>query len=131
MRRGVERQQRGDAAAQRVGALEAGEAVRLFLRGALGVLRQPVGGIEEDRLGAHVGGGPFVLQQHQSQLEAALGVGVRRRPAVDDGERAQALGMTDRESSRRGRPARGRRMRLSVFVASRRRAISSAIAAML
>jgi hypothetical protein len=97
VRRRVERQQRGDAPPQRVGALEAGESVRFLPGGALGVLRQPVGGIEEDRLSPHVGGGPFVLQQQQSQFEAALGVSVRRRPAVDHGQRIQALRMTDRD----------------------------------
>ena len=56
------------------------------------VLRQPVGGIEEDRLGAHVGRRPLMLEQRQADVEAATGVGVRGRPAVDDGERAQALG---------------------------------------
>ena len=88
----IEGEQGSDARMQIVDALEAGQAMRLFLRHAGFVPRQPVGGKEEDRLRAHVGRRSFVLEQRQADVEAATGVAVDGRPAVDDGERAQALG---------------------------------------
>jgi len=80
MRRGVEGQQGGDAPLQGVGALEARQSVDLFLFNPVSVLRQPVGWIEEDRLGADISRGPAMLQQDKPRLEAAPCVGGRRRP---------------------------------------------------
>ena len=92
MRRGIEGQQGGDAPLQGVGTLEACQSMRLFLFNPVSVLRQPVGRVEEDRLGAHIGHGSAKLQQDKPRLEASSCVGVRRRPAIDDSERPQAIG---------------------------------------
>src|SRR5258708_11831991 len=44
-----------------------------------------------------MGGGTAMLQQGKTRVEAAPSVGVRGRPAVDDGERTQTIRSTDGE----------------------------------
>ena len=108
-------------------------AMRLLVGSAGRVPGQPVGGIEEDRLGLHVGRRPLVLEQRQAHIEAAPRVAMRRCPAVDDSERAQHDPARRCASASPTRPpsAWPTKWAAAVLLASSTATASSAMAAML
>ncbi|MNT60466.1 hypothetical protein D3C72_1980480 [compost metagenome] len=89
--------QRSQTAKQVFGTLKmCGLVLQLFIQQG-GVLRQPVGGEQEQRLSAHIGFHSAVEQQILPHFEAAAGLAVQRRPAVDHHQFFDQLRMSERQ----------------------------------